>query len=73
MKRTGKSKSKLYKGVYWRRSYSGKYKYWVAAGSIKGRHFGISAKSEREAALKYDKKMIENGKPPVNILKRATI
>lgn len=29
-------------------------------------------KTEREAALAYDKKMIELGKPPVNILKPAT-
>ncbi len=66
MKQTGRSKSKLYKGVYWRVT-GGKYKFWFAAGSINGKHFAIYAKSEREAALKYDKKMIENGKDPVNI------
>lgn len=71
MKQTGKTKSKLYKGVY--HIILGGKRYWKAGGCIKGRMFGIFAKTEREAALKYDKKMIEKGKPPINILKRATI
>ncbi len=73
MKQTGKTKSKLYKGVYWVRGWGGRRIYWNARGSINGRGFSIFDKTERGAALKYDKKMIENGKPPVNILKRATI
>lgn len=63
-----KPQKSKYKGVY---SYitHGKHLCWHTSGSIKGRRFSIYAKTEREAALKYDKKMIENGKPPVNILK----
>ena len=62
-------KSKLYKGVY-RHMSSGRWLYWMACGSINARHFTIHSKTERGAALKYDKKMIENGKNPVNILKK---
>ena len=63
------SKSKLYKNVYSFMS-SGKYLNWFAKGSINGVVFTINSQTERGAALKYDKKMIENGKEPKNILKR---
>ena len=64
-----KCKSKLYKGVYWRRI-NGKKIIWCASGSIKGRNFSIHTETEREAAFKYDMKMIENNKEPVNVLVR---
>lgn len=50
-----------------------KVQMWIASTTLKG---GISwwcyANSEREAAIAYDRKMIEIGKEPVNILKRKT-
>ena len=61
-------KSKKYKGVYHYKNSRNKV-FWLAQGSIRGINFNIHTTSERDAALKYDKKMIENGKPPVNILK----
>jgi hypothetical protein len=69
MKPIGKTKSKIYKGVYTQRC-KGRDGYWFARGSINGKRFAIYAKTEREAGLKYDMKMIENGKEPVNVLKR---
>lgn len=46
---------------------------WRATLAIKGEFskqwFSSYCKTEREAAIAYDKKMIELGRPPVNILK----
>ena len=71
MKYTGKSKSEIYKGVYKaKRPSVGSAECWVASGSINGVRFNTHSPTERGAALKYDMKMIENGKEPVNILKR---
>lgn len=50
----------------------GKYIYWRTSGSINGRRFTGIYDTEKEAAIQYDKKMIENGKEPVNILKKTT-
>lgn len=61
------TKSKLYKGVY-KNNYHGK-RNWMAKVSINGKIFWSMCETEREAAIKYDKIMIENGKSPVNILK----
>ena len=69
MKERGQSKSKLYKGVYFH-IVGGKYLKWMVSGSINGIRFNIGCNTEREAALKYDKKMIENNKQPINILKK---
>jgi len=63
-------KSEIYRGVYLYRI-GGKYNYWFARGTVKGKSFAITCKSERDAGLKYDMKMIEMGKEPVNILKRV--
>lgn len=69
MAKESKNKSLLYKNVY-KIITDGRYVTWAAYGTVKGRRFIICAKTEREAALKYDIKMIEAGKNPVNILKR---
>ena len=61
--------SEKYKGVYQFKNL-GVYTRWCAIGTVNGRKFNIPSDSERDAALKYDKKMIEIGKEPVNILKR---
>lgn len=58
------TKSELYKGVYHRRD--GNREYWYMRTSENSR----TCKTEREAAIAYDKHLIENGKEPVNILKR---
>ena len=62
-------KSDKYRGVFCFKSL-GKFTTWKAMGSANGRKFTIMAESERDAALKFDKKRIELGKEPVNILKR---
>ena len=57
-------KKSKYKGVSLQKI-DGKYEFWVA-------HMFKWIKycySEREAAMEYDKKLIELGKKPVNILK----
>ena len=43
--------------------------FWRAEYKFEGRHWFATFDSEREAAIGYDKKMIELGKSPVNILK----
>lgn len=68
MKRTGKTKSKLYKHVYevkhGQKSEIGK---WI--GSIKQR--SKKFKKERDAAKWVDLQLIRDGQEPVNILKRV--
>ena len=46
----------------------GKYIYYRCSGSINGRKFHSIHDTEREAAISYDRKMLENGKEAVNIL-----
>ena len=57
------------KGVYLFKNY-GKRKtdVWTAQGYFNGLRFIIFERSERDAAIAYDKKMIEIGKKPVNLL-----
>lgn len=57
-----------YKGVSQVRV-KGRYIYWKTAGWANGRSFFGLYDTEREAAIAYDKKMIESGREPVNILK----
>lgn len=62
-----KQKSK-YKGVSLMR-FSGKYYYWTAQGvTARGRRWQKRCNTEREAAIAFDKKMIELGREPVNVL-----
>jgi hypothetical protein len=46
----------------------GKYM-WLMSGAHNGQRFVCRCETERAAAIMYDKKMIEIGKKPVNILK----
>lgn len=61
--------SKKYKYVQYQDGKDG-VRHWYAC--LRGSGYGNSwaAKSERDAALKIDKKLIEMGKEPVNILVR---
>ena len=72
MKQKGRSKSKLYKNVYFHKI-NGKDIVWYCSGSINGLKFFINSTSERDAAIKYDMKMIETGREPKNILKRKLL
>lgn len=72
-----KERSSKYKGVSYINSRSNGKDIigWTAAidnlnGRMWRKHTGNTDKSEREAAIAYDMKMIELGKEPVNILKR---
>jgi len=61
-------KSQKYKGVYYfQKDGLGYYFYKLI---IKGCVFNGSYKTEKEAAIAYDIKLIDNGKEPVNVLKR---
>jgi hypothetical protein len=60
------SKSK-YKGVDFVLQ-AGKYKKWRCCGIVNGKKFNFSCETEKEAAILYDKKMIESGRQPVNLL-----
>lgn len=46
----------------------GKYKKWRCCGSVNSRRFNFTCETEREAAILYDKMMLQNGKQAVNIL-----
>ena len=60
-------KSLLYKGVYKYINQDGKGGFrWRGGNRGKGKFF----ETEREAAVFVDKKLIERGFPPVNVLKR---
>ena len=59
-----KGKSEKYKCVYISEYSKGKIKYW---GNVMKRARGFD--TEREAAIFVDTVLIENHKPPVNILK----
>ena len=59
-----------YKGVSKVR-YSGRYDYWRAECRLSdGTNCTKLCKTERQAAIAYDKMMIEQRKEPVNILVR---
>ena len=47
----------------------GKYFWWIATLTHKNINYKKHFKSEREAAIAYDKMRIEIGKKPINILK----
>lgn len=62
-----------YKGVAksWGKNQKGKNKtYWVALHTHRGATWRKHCETEREAALAYDKRMIDLGLEPVNVLKR---
>ena len=62
------SKSKKYKGVYlYKENPSGTILYIASLGSRC--NLSNQFKTEREAAVSYDKMMISKGKYPANILK----
>lgn len=46
----------------------GKYNLWICQGTVKGTRFSHAFNTEREAAICYDKIMLQNGKQAVNIL-----
>lgn len=56
-----------YKGVSKIRV-NGNYEYWRAQYKTRGHNWSKLAKTEREAAVAFDKKMIDIGKEPVNIM-----
>lgn len=60
-----------YKGVSKQKVF-GRYETWIMQFShrLLGKEIKSSHSTEREAALAYDKKCIEYGLEPVNILKR---
>jgi len=58
-----------YKGVSKVRR-SGRYEYWMAQYRKDNHRWQKYCNSERDAAIAFDKKMIEIGKEPVNILVR---
>jgi hypothetical protein len=67
-----KNTTSIYKGVMYARKGRWDKKYtWFAVCVIRGIvNWRSVHETEREAAIAYDKKMIELGKEPVNILKR---
>jgi hypothetical protein len=44
---------------------------WVSCLDIDGKRFSVSFPTEREVALFVDRKLIEHGLPPRNILKNV--
>jgi hypothetical protein len=64
-----KIKHSEYKGVSKVRS-NGKYDTWCANSKHNGINCTKHCKTERQAAIAYDKMMIEQGREPVNILVR---
>jgi hypothetical protein len=56
-----------YKGVA-KIMQEGKYIYYRCSGNVNGRKFHSIHETEREAAISYDKKMLENKREAVNIL-----
>jgi len=60
-------KASEYKGVSMIRV-EGKY-LWLMSGMHNGQRFVCRCETERSAAVAYDRKMLELGKKPVNILK----
>jgi len=66
-------KSEKYKYVYrvTGSGRTGQSEYWKAYFTIKGQYHNSKLyTSEREAAIAVDRKLIEHGREPVNILKR---
>lgn len=64
-----------YKGVYYtkNRSSSNAKDVWKAALTYNNVMWQNGYPTEREAAIAYDKKLIELGQEPVNILKKNNI
>ena len=63
-----KLKKSKYKGVY--NVISGGKTTWVARKGISGKKWSKYCKTERSAALAYDKFLVSKGLEPVNILKQ---
>lgn len=63
-------KSSKYKGIYYDLAGVRNCYRWQASKTFKGIKWRKDCKTEREAAIAYDKKLIELGLEPVNILKR---
>lgn len=63
-----------YTGVCYTYSNSNRVHYWRFSfkkdGLVAQMDFPFTEDGERKAAIMYDKKLLENGKDPVNILKR---
>lgn len=64
---------KKYKGVT-RTTHSGRYVYYYATRTNRktGSRSRTKHETAREAAIAYDKMLIQEGKDPVNILKRTS-
>ena len=66
-------KSSIYKHVYYSTWFINRkgdaVLPWMTLIQLRGTHWSKHFKTEREAALAVDKKLIEIGKEPVNILK----
>lgn len=65
------AKSSMYKGVTKRKKKSsGDNRIWQAHLLLEdGKNWNSYHEEERAAAIAYDRKLLELGKPPVNILK----
>lgn len=48
-----------------------RYVYWNARHTYEGEKWQVTMKTQRDAALAYDKRLISLGLEPVNILRRA--
>jgi hypothetical protein len=60
-----------YKGVS--KSVRGKrYVTWIARHQHNGEKWTVTMNTQRDAALAYDKRLIQLGMQPVNILRKAT-
>ena len=57
-----------YKGVSKKRSCSSNSKDWIMAITINGERLYKRFARERDAAIAYDIKLLENGRDPINIL-----
>lgn len=59
-----------YKGVLKVRQTSNNSEYWKAQYKTRGHNWTCACATEKEAAIAFDKKMIEIGEQPVNVLVR---
>lgn len=67
------TKSSKYKGVHFynRGNLKSDKDYWIAQYNMpNNKQWRVYKATEREAAIAYDKKMIELGREPINILKK---
>lgn len=59
-----------YKGVLKVRQTSNNSEYWKVQYKTRGHNWTCAFDTEKEAAIAFDKKMIEIGEQPVNVLVR---